>query len=69
MDWPHSEEYAIVRDGLKQEFSAWQKDKNEMLKQINELKQALKSHKEELLAIKTSPSYRVTRKLTGILKR
>ncbi|NOY16498.1 MAG: hypothetical protein GXP23_06160 [Gammaproteobacteria bacterium] len=69
MDWPHSEEYGIVRDGLRQEFSAWRKDKNEILKQINELEQTLKSREEELLTIKTSPSYRVTHKLSGILRR
>ncbi len=68
MDWPHSEEYAIVRDGLRLEFSAWQNDKKEMQMQISELKQALQSHKDELLTIKTSRSYRVIRKLSGTLR-
>ncbi len=69
MDWPHSEEYAIVRDGLRQEFSEWQTNKNELQNEIVELKKALKSHEEELLAIRTSRSYRLAHKLNGLLRR
>jgi Arc/MetJ-type ribon-helix-helix transcriptional regulator len=74
MDWPHSEEYEVVRDGLRQQHGEWQKEKKALQQQIDELKnsmqkkQQLQADHDELLAIKGSRSYRITRKIAGILK-
>lgn len=75
MDWPHSEEYEIVREGLRQEFGEWQKEKNQLQKQVDELHHVMQENKKlqadrhELNAIKGSPSYRLTQKLSRIIKR
>jgi len=61
MDWPHSEEYAIVRASLR--------DKNSTQQRIEELESTLKAQHAELQAIKSSNSFRVSRKLAGMLKR
>ena len=89
MDWPHSEEYEIVRDGLRQRHGEWYEEKIALQKQLVELKFIQQSHqrwyqqkqaieqqiyqlqsdRDELDMIKRSRSYRITRKLAGILKR
>jgi len=75
MDWPHSEEFEIVRDGLKQQHAQWQRDKAVLEKQVEDLKnclqkkQQLQADHDELIAIKGSRSYRMTRKLAKIVKR
>ena len=74
MDWPHSEEYEVVRDGLRQQYGMWQKEKAVLQKQIEELKnsverkQQLQADHDELLAIKGSRSYRITRKIAKLVK-
>jgi len=89
MDWPHSEEYEIVRDGLRELHGKWYEEKIELQKQVDELKfiqqshelwhqqkqateqliKQLQSDQSELHLIKQSRSYRLSRKLTGFLKR
>jgi len=69
MDWPHSEEYAIVRDGLRREFSAWQQEKSILQKQVHELEQALQAREQELYSVQSSTAYRVTNKLVSIIKK
>ncbi len=69
MDWPHSEEYAIVRAGLRQEFSAWVQEKSNLQKQVCDLQQALQDREKELNSIQASKAYRASRKLTGLLKK
>ena len=88
MDWPHSEEYEVVRDGLSELHGEWYNEKIALQKQVDELKFIQQSHEqwykqkkatelminelqsdhEELQMIKSSRSYRITRKLAGILK-
>jgi 2-polyprenyl-3-methyl-5-hydroxy-6-metoxy-1,4-benzoquinol methylase len=75
MDWPHSEEYELVRDGLNQQHAKWQKQKAALQQQVEQLKnrlqkeQQLHTDHEELKAIKASRSYRMGRKLAKIIKR
>ena len=75
MDWPHSEEFEIVRDGLKQQHAEWYREKAALEKQLEELKaclqqkQQLQADHDELNIIKGSRSYRLTRKLAKMIKR
>ena len=44
MDWPHSEEYEIVRNGLREMHGEWYEEKIELQKQVDELKFIQQSH-------------------------
>jgi len=81
MDWPHSEEYEIIREGLRERHGEWYREKIALQGQLYELefvRQAyenlsqridqLETDRVELHSIKRSLSYRITHKLTGILK-
>ena len=71
MDWPHSEEYEVVRDSLNQQFGNWLREKAALQRQLDklentaELNKQLLADSEQLRAIKGSRSYRLMRKLTG----
>ena len=75
MDWPHSEEYEIIRDGLQQQFGVWQREKGDLQKQVDALHMCreeinqLQADQDELIMIKQSSSYRLTRKLARLIKR
>ncbi|MEA1890582.1 MAG: class I SAM-dependent methyltransferase [Pseudomonadota bacterium] len=89
MDWPHSEEYEIIRDGLRERHGEWYREKIVLQEQLDDLKfvrqayerlsqikkemdqlvDELQADRSELHSIKTSRSYRITRKLAGILGR
>jgi len=89
MDWPHSEEYEIIRDGLRERHGEWYREKLALQKQLEDLKidrqayerliqlkkemdqliDELQIDRAELHSIKRSRSYRIARKLAGILGR
>ena len=75
MDWPHSEEYEIVRNGLRQQYGVWQREKEDLHKKLDKMQklllknEQLQADHDELIAIKGSSSYRLTRKLARLIKR
>ena len=89
MDWPHSEEYEIIRDGLRERHGEWYREKLALQEQLEDLKidrqayerliqlkkemdqliEELQTDRAELHSIRRSRSYRITRKLAGILGR
>ena len=46
MDWPHSEEYEVVRDGLNELHGEWYNEKIALQKQVDELKFIQQSHEQ-----------------------
>lgn len=74
MDWPHSEEYEIARDGLRQQFGEWIREKKAYREQLDELEslqvmnRQLQADHDELQMIKASRTFRLLRKLTGVLR-
>jgi len=65
MDWPHSEEYAIVRAELEQLNNEWRWERDKLTAELDGLRRA----RTELDAIKGSRSYRMLRRLLGLIGR